>query len=411
MKNKMILLSLLLIFLIFISGCWDYSEYESIAQVIGIAVDFDNKTKQTTTTHQYLFPKSSRGADSSGGASGKMGTVYSATGNTLYEGLSKLQQVVVKRIFYGYLKVLVIGEEAARYNLLDQVELMDRTPLIRDTAYFVVCSGKAAKVLSTVDENSMMPSSQLIFNLVNTSRLTGVAFPVTIHDVAEILAISGWEVTIPRIISTAPDASKSIVSGTQNNIRLDEKYKGGFRLAGMAAFKGDKFAGWLDEKETLGFGWITGKPVRSYQVSVKPAGTDPSEVIYFRIAKSKSKIKPKLVDHEPMISVEVSVTSDVRKYFSGKGSDYLTPEELKHMEKLLTDSIRSDIKAALIRGQTELKSDIFGFGFAFFREYPHEWQNEYEKMWTQIYSDVPVEVKVKAKIVNTGSNIRKFVVK
>jgi spore germination protein KC len=411
MSRKNILLIILLVSLIFVSGCWDYTEYENLAQVIGIAVDFDNKSRQTTVTHQYLISESSKATTSSGPSSSKSGIIYSATDKTLYDALSDLQQVVLQKLFYGYLKVFILGEDAAKYNLLDQVELMDRTPLIRDTAYFFVCSGKAEKVLSTVNERNITTSSEYIADLINNSKATGAAFPITIHDVTEMLAIDGWEVAIPRVISTAQDSGKPETIGSQDNIRFDEKNKGALRVSGMAAFKGDKFIGWLNEKETTGFGWITGKPLTAYKVSDKPTGTDPSKILYFHIIKSGGKMKSKLVNGEPVIFVEVSATAELRKYYSQMGTDYLAPGEIKMMEQVLTDSIRSDIQAALTRGQGELRSDIFGFGFAFFRKYPYLWKSEYAKIWPDIYPDIPVHVTVKTKVINTGNNIRKLIMK
>ena len=413
MSQKNIPLIILLILLIFVSGCWDYNEYENLAQVVGIAVDFDNKSRQTTLTDQYLISSGSKVSANSGSgpSSGKSGMIYSATDKTLYDAVLDIQQVVMKKLFYGYLKVFILGEEAARYNLVDQSELMDRTPLIRDTAYFLVCSGKAEKVLSTADENNMMTSSEFIADLLKNSKATGAAFPVTIHDVTEMLAIGGLEVTIPRVISTAQDSGKSETVGSLDNIRIDERYKGALRVSGMAAFKGDKFAGWLNEKETMGFGWITGKNMTAYKVSAEPTGTDPSEILYFHIIKSGSKMKVKLVDGEPDISVTVSATADLRKYYSQMGSDYLAPGEVKMMEQVLADSIRSDIQAALTRGQGELQSDIFGFGFAFFRKYPGLWKSEYVKIWPAIYPDIPVHVTVKTTVINTGANIRKLIIK
>lgn len=410
MRKKTLLL-LLIISLSFASGCWDYTEYEKLAPVFGIAVDFDKKTGETTVAQQYLIPKGGgKGPEGGGASSTKTGLVYSATAKSLYEAITKLQQVVVERIFYGYLNVYVVGEETAKYNLKDQIELIDRTPAIRDIAYFIVTPGKAEKVLSTVDENIASTSSQQIVSLLNNAKSTGAAFPVTIHDATEVLAIEGWELTVPCIISTAQDSTKSEV-GTEDGIHLDEKYKGGFRAAGMAAFKGDKLVGWLNPKETIGLGWITGKPLTVYKVSTQPEGTDVAQILYFRILKSGGKIKVKLVNNEPVIYVNVSASADLRKYFSQSGSDYIDPKEIKKVETLLADSIRSDIQAALTKGQNELQSDIFGFGFAFFRKYPRLWKSDYAKIWPEIYPDIPVEVTVKTKILNTGTNIRKLIVK
>ncbi|MDD4802546.1 MAG: Ger(x)C family spore germination protein [Syntrophomonas sp.] len=410
MKKSIALLLMILSLQIFAAGCWDYNEYENIAHVVGIGVDYNNATKEITSSQQQLITQSKQGSESPGSSSAGKSIVNAATDKSLYEALAKLQEVTAKRIFYGYLRVFIMGEESARHILKDQIELMNRTPLLRDTAYFVVCSGKAENILRTVDEDMSMASSQIIAGLLKNADASGAAFPVTIHDVAEMLAVSGWEATIPRVISTAPEQDPSEAGGSGESIVFNKKFYGSLRISGMAAFKGEQLIGWLNEKETLGFGFITGKKISAYKVSLEPLGTDTGNMLYYNICASGSKIKVTLQDNKPAISVDIKAEADLRKYYSNQGANIIDPEEKKLIEKELSASIRSDIEAALQKAQTELKSDIFGFGFAFFREYPDLWKNQYEKIWEDIYPDLPVDVNVKVRVDNTGSNIRRFIV-
>jgi spore germination protein KC len=78
------------------------------------------------------------------------------------------------------------------------------------------------------------------------------------------------------------------------------------------------------------------------------------------------------------------------------------------MEAKLADNVRSEIKAALKKGQKELKTDIFGFGFALYRKYPRLWHKEYEKKWQDLFPDVTINIDVRAKILNTGTGIKKI---
>lgn len=410
-KRAALLVLIMLILQIFVAGCWDYIEYEQMALVVGMGVDIDNSTKQLTETHQILNPQRSSGSESPGSSSSKTGLVFSATDYSNYGAIDKLQQVILNRMFYGYLRVFILGEGAAQSSLADQVQFLNRTPVVRDTAYFLIASGTAEKVLSTVEENSSNPSSQTMTGLLKNAQETGAAFPVTVHDVAETLAVGGWEVTIPRVISNAEDSSRTLAGGSGDGINIDEKYRGGLKISGMAAFKGDKFAGWLNEKETLGFGWITGKNIEAYKVVPDQPGSTQADMLYFRIDKSGSKIKPELVNNQPVINVEVNVQATLRKYYTNSGPEIIDPQEITALEKELTDSIQSDIQAALTQGQTELQSDIFGFGFAFFRKYPDLWNTQYEKLWPDLYPDIPVNVTVKATVNDTGGNIRQLIVK
>jgi spore germination protein KC len=81
------------------------------------------------------------------------------------------------------------------------------------------------------------------------------------------------------------------------------------------------------------------------------------------------------------------------------------------MERELSDSIRDDIEASLRKAQKELKTDIFGFGFSFYRKYPKLWHKEYEQKWEDIFPELPVTVHVDAKVINTGVTFRRFIFK
>lgn len=414
MKKLIPILILSILSMIVLSGCWDYEEYESMARIIAVGADYNVETHETTVTLQYISneePKGS-GTGSSMPLPGYKGNVYSATDKTFYGAVSKLQQVIMKKLFYGYVKIFVIGEAAAKYNIVDLIEFIDRTPAVRNSIYIAITSGKAANVISTVDPSQSTSTSEQMYNLINESGSTGSAYPVTIQEFMEMLAIGGLDATAPRIISTAKTSEEpTATSGIQGRVRFNEEIKGALRASGNAAFKEGKFIGWLDDKESMGFGWITGKNILGYKYSEISDEDNTAGILYYRINKSKSKIKVELKNNMPVIYVNIRVVADLRKYYSNKGSEFLNPKEIRNMEKKLSASIQTDVEAALLKGQKEFKSDIFGFGFEFFRKYPKLWKTKYEKKWPDIFSDVPVHVNVDSKVINTGTNIKKLIIK
>lgn len=413
---KRILLAILCIsIMIFLPGCWDYVEYEDMAHVVGIGIDYDVETKETTVCIQYIpTGKSDKGSSSAGGKSStaEQGVMHAATDKVFYNVVLKLQTLFSRKIFYGYMKTVVIGKAAAENIMLDLMELHDRIPAIRSTANIVITDGKAEDTLSTIDSSSNTSTSQEISNLLSTTKITGVAFPVSIEDFCEMLSIGGWEATAPRVITTAQGNKESEAKGgVKDGISNNEERDGNERIEGIAAFKGDKFAGWLNGREAVGFGLIRGEKMTTYKTSELPEDEDISNIIFYRINGVKSKVKVQIEKGKPAIYVEVKVTADLRKYYTAEETDMIGMDELKKLEEKLSESLRSDIDAALMKGQKELQTDIFGFGFAFFRKYPKLWQKEYEKKWSEIFPDIPVYVDVKSTIINTGTNLRKLIVK
>ena len=178
----------------------------------------------------------------------------------------------------------------------------------------------------------------------------------------------------------------------------------------MAAFQGDKLVGLLDARESRGLNFIRGKKVHAYKVSAA-AGDTAVDQLYFRILESKSNLKVRLENGQPTVTVTVGVKADLRKYYGHTGADFIFGEALDQIEKLLADSVREDIEAALQRGQRELRTDIFGFGFALYQKYPRAWKEEYLAQWADMFPTVPVTVRINAKIVNVGVTTRKLYIK
>lgn len=418
------ILSIILSLAFLFTGCWDYAEYQQISQIYALGIDFEKETNDITVTLQYISTGKAQGGRISESITG---AAYSAKGNTIMDALNKMQEATSGKLFFSYLQVLVIGEDAAKYILKDTISHTERTPSIRNSVYVIIAPGKAESLISTVDPFNPVASGKKMRNLLNTYENGGSTIPVTFHEFIQMMVKPGIEPVASRVISTGAknptlqDSSK-VLGGTHEDIKFHLENEGNFRAWGVAAFKKDKFVGWLNDDESLGLSWIKGKKITTYK-STKSAeefdfnnsysnsvnfNPDVTNILYFYITSSKSKIKAQINDKKPEIYVNLKVEANLRKYYTGEGSTYLTPDIIKSMEKKLENSIKSDVMAAIQKGQKEFKTDIFGFGFNLYRQHPKEWHKDYEKIWDDIFPEVPVQVNVEAKINNTGTNIRKF---
>lgn len=413
--KKFILLIVLLTLMSYFAGCWDYTEYNQMTQIYSIGIDYEKESKKVILTLQYI-PISKSGDTN-------QGTVYSASDITLIGALTKLQQASPNKLFFGYLQVIVIGEAAAKDIMKDIIVFFDRTPIIRNSVNIVVVPGKAEGTIATRDPNSVISSGQKIRMLLSSAQSNGNTHSITQHDFVQRMVKSGIEPIAPRIITTSPsDDPGKALGGKQNGVRFAVEKEGNILAAGVAAFKKERFVGWLDDKETLGLNWILGNRINSYKTAdtEEPASSDgdaPSseagleKVLHFYITKSGSKIKVKIKDGKAVINIKVKVEAALRKYYSGEGNEYITPEIVDSIEKKLEKSIYSDIMAALDKGKEELDSDIFGFGFSLYRQNPRKWHKEYEESWEDMFSDADVNVNVEATVNNTGTNIKRLIIK
>lgn len=420
--KKRILIIPILISMLFLSGCWDYIEYNEMTQIYSIGVDLDTKSDKLIVTLQFI-PVTKSSSDKPGGASNK-GTVYSAAGDTLMDAFAKLQQASPNKLFYGYLQVLVIGEDAARYAMKDLTAYFQRTPGIRNSVNIIIVPGRAEGVIATLDPNSTESSGRKMRALLSSAKSNGTVYSVTFHKLLQMMNREGMEAVAPRIITTSFNNGPGGASGGERNgIRFAIEQNGNLMADGMAVFKKDKFVDWLDAKETLGLNWILGNKIISYKTSNidDPKFKNKKEeqnfyeynkrMLYFYITRSGSKIKVKIEDNKPVIYLDVKIEAALRKYYTTEGEQYITPDVINLVEEKLGRSIYSDIEASLRKGKDKLNSDIFGFGFEFYRQHPKAWHTYYSVVWDKAFRDIPVKVSVEAKVNNTGTNIKRFEIK
>ncbi|WP_411680289.1 Ger(x)C family spore germination protein [Clostridium thailandense] len=423
-KTGFLLIVLSTIFLF--TGCWDYAEYQQIAQIYSVGIDFEKENNDIIVTLQYISTGKTQGGKVSESITG---AAYSAKAKTLIDAVNKLQEATPGNLFFSYLQVLVIGEDAATYILKDIISHIERTPSIRNSAYVIITPGKAEGLISTVDPFNPIASGKKIHNLLTGYPNGGSTFQVTIHEFIQMLVKPGIESVASRVVSTGYknktlQESAKVLGGTHEDVKFHLQNEGNFRAFGLAAFKGDKFVGWLDDNESLGLSWIKGKKIKTYKSTKTDEevnfstysknitfNADVKKILYFYITDSKSKIKVQINDKNPEININVKVEAALRKYYTGEGSEYLTPDIVNSMERKLENSIKSDIMTVIQKGQKELKTDIFGFGFNLYRQHPKEWHRNYENTWEEIFPDIPIKVNVDAKINNTGTNIRRLFIK
>ena len=393
----------------FLSGCWDAVEYENMAMISAVGFDYNKETDEFTVTLQ----KESSAKDVPAGSGGtepsvsSVGAVHSITGKTIYEAITDSQSVITKKLFFGCTKTLMIGEDAAKYKLMDIVDLMGRTPSLRERVEIVIAKN-AEETLSTVDYSKTSPSGTEISNLIKQSANSGESCSADGQEFSEMLAIGGLEAVAPHITSSSNEKTEA-KGGVKDNVRSYEERIGNNLLDGIAVFKGDHFVGCLNDEESLGYSLITGQKVHLLKTAL--SSDNNSDFAYYYIKKIKSSVSVNVEGNQPTVDLKFSIIAELRKNMNGNEAEILLPKELEELEKMLDDSVRVGIEAALNKCQKEYKSDVFGFGFKLFRENPKLWQEKYESEWDRIYPEIPVNIEISSKIVDTGSDIRKFIVK
>lgn len=169
------------------------------------------------------------------------------------------------------------------------------------------------------------------------------------------------------------------------------------KVSGTAVFRHYKLTGWLDEKETRGLLWATGK-IKS-GIIVVPAPESGDKLVALEILRAKGEVKPEITDGNLTITVEVKEEGNLGEE-QPDSVDITKPGVLEELEERKKAAIEDEIMAAVFKAQ-ELNADVFGFGEAVRRKYPKQWK-QLEDKWDEIFPTLEVNMLVDAKIRRTG---------
>ncbi|MCM1564374.1 MAG: Ger(x)C family spore germination protein [Dehalobacter sp.] len=407
---RKVFLLLLSVIMLMLSGCGGAKELEEYSFITSVGIDSGPGDGEMTLTVESAIPQSRSAGGNSGKADGSesqigSGVIYQASEVTLSAALSRLQEITEHEIFLGYVGSVVIGEEAARKDMDRILDFLKGNLELRRSAYIFISKDRAENVLSII-----VPRKSLIgvtiSSMARDTEETGFSFATRIGDSLFLpLFSTGVQPLIAAVkASDLPEqaAGSPEKTGTQGVVKQKPGY---LSLPGMAVFNGTTLVGWLNEKESRGWGWIRGKVKRGYIVRITPrSDTGKLSPVTFHLLDGKSSIKYTIDNNTVSAHIDIKVKGEVREW--AESINVIDTDIIRSLEKDLAVEIKSEVQAALEKGQRELKSDIFGFGFELFRQNYRAYNQNFRDKWPVFFPDMPIDVKVEASIQNTGTFMR-----
>ncbi len=408
---------LIVIPIVLMTGCYDYTEYEEMQLVFGFGIDKGEEDDELIVTVQSSGFKKTDVQSMGGGGSSSGGSpnssINKASSKTIMGAIDKLQQIISKELFFGYIKVIVVGNEVAKEHMDDIMAFFYMSPRVRGSAYLLIAEDKAYDTLSTVNLSDSDLSAKSLENAINKSVRSGVAFPIKLSDYYNIELSNGWEPAIPQVSYYRTKSKEDEEQGgdtkekeTNTNPNIVQEEDGYHLIREMVVFKDNKKIGVIDERETLCFGFITGQKINSSYVIDMPS---EDSFLGFRFLKNAGKLNTKIEEGQIKAEIKVSVNASLDEYKGKKKLDDI--EVIQSFEDKLSQALKKDIEKTIATVQKELKADIFGIGRRLFQQHPYQWNDHYKDDWEELFPNVKTEVKVKVKILNTGSNVEPFGIK
>lgn len=395
MKLKKIVAILIILPIIFLTGCWNSREINTLA--ITICTGIDKTENGYLVTQQVLNPK----AIASQKASYEAPVIqYTGEGEDIFEIYRRMTTECPRKIYNSHLRMVVFGEGIAKEGIQDILDLYARDHEFRTDFNFVVAKGTTAvEVLSILTPLEAIPGVEMYDSLKTSEAAWAPTKATRIVELVNSIVADGKNPVLPGIEITygAPDSNSTDAYKRTNNIKK-------LKYTSLGAFKEDKLVGWLNEDEGKGYSYIVG----NVKNTVGYINYSDNVKVTFEVKKVKSKITAFLVDGKPAIDVKIDVKANIG---SVEGQLDVSKEENKVLLiKMAEKRLEMRCNDALKKAQEDLKADIFGFGEAIHRKYPKVWE-EIKDDWSNEFADLPVVITAEVKINQLGQITKPLFIK
>jgi spore germination protein KC len=381
--QKAVKILFICVHLILLSGCWDRTEVNDLALIIGLGID-QTKDGKIMITAELAVPKAAGGGGQTmgggGGGGGGETIVSSGTGATVADAISNLQEKLSRRVFWGHTKVIVFGEKAAKAGIRQHLDFLSRNPEIRLRSIVLVSKGTAKSVLELLPP--IEQSSAEVMRELSESELL---LRVTIRDALQMLSSDAGAAALPMVKILQPEKGKKDLETVAFIQRT-------------AIFKKDKMIGDIDDKLTRGVLWLRNE-IKQANVTITLKGEKGN--ITATMIRAHTEFIPKYEKGKWKMIVKATSEDDI--ILNGTKLNLINPKYTKMIEKELENEINKRIRDALKKVQKEMKADIFGFAEIFHRKYPREW-NKVKNRWEEIFPTVEVVVQTKSYVRRPGVN-------
>lgn len=391
---KKLLLSIIILFLS--TGCWNYRELNDMAIVGAIGIDFDYESNKYNVSAQIFNAKKNSNNKEGGGETNKPITLYSQKANTIHEGLRNILEESPKKLYIGHVSSIVLGEDLLKEKLMDSVDFLFRDVETRkDFILFATKECSANDVLKILTPLETVPSESIYETIYANNKNKGSVPLVTFDEAVSVIYKEGQELILPAIeiigdVNEGEDAEGKTTTEPKTKIKIN----------GSAIFKDNKLVDYISANDTVSYNFINNN-IRNTVVSF--ACDNEGNYGAFEVLRMNSKMKTTLSNEE--ITTDIKIKGKI--FLSEINCDYNLKKAstLKEIEKKINNTLKNMIIDALIKTQTDFKSDIYGIGNQIYKKYNKEWRQQLKKEWNEKYSKVNFKVKTDLIIKNKSSII------
>lgn len=380
-------------------GCWDQRDSNNMAiiTVLGFdrITDVDGLDKWQISAFVMPSGAGAGGGSGGGGASASAGAStggksskeeieWRGKGLTISDAILNFTKRSPRDPFFADAYSVIIGERAAKEDLLMIIDYLNRLREQRPGSFVMVTKGNADLLFEAEPEAEISISRDLKELAQSTARSTGISNGVKLMNFTSDLLSADRDPVAPEVRLITPQEKRGEEPAGPAKSLLVE---------GLGIFKDAKLVGWLNKEETMGYILVTKKVTEGDIIlQVKKDG----KWFGFLVQKSTPKLKASLIDDKLNIQLMINVKGSIAE---DSGVD-LAPNELDQVDNAISEQIRQ-MALKTIETVQGYESDCLGFSEELHRYSPQDWE-KVKGSWRETFLDANIDVQVNARVENTG---------
>lgn len=401
--RKITLVLLCIVVMLQLTGCWNRREPIKLAVMNSALYDIKDDGVYNISIELLNTAGESKDKSSGGGGESKS-TSIQGEGKSIPEAIRDLSSSVERRVYIAHNKATFFSEAFAKRGMSFILDFFLRDHEYRQSPYIIVVKGDKPELINDASKG-LTDSIGAYFENIARSQMSSksdAAF-VTTLEFAKDYYLDGKE-PVASVVEAVEEKQEGSDNGDKKSSGSEQSPKYKLETSGLAAFKDDKFVGYMNGVEARAYNLVVNK-FKSAFISI--ASAENANEIAFEVISSKSDIKTSMQQDKVTLDVNVSMKLNITQY--GAEGDIVKKEELKKVEEKFNKKLEEEIISAINKAQKEFKSDIFGFGLFFHIDNPKQWK-EIKTKWNDYFTDAKVNVKVDASVYALGEMKKPFVV-
>lgn len=284
-----------------------------------------------------------------------------------------LQRFIDKRLYFGYVRVIVIGKDIAYdKNLFKEAfDLFMRDKDFRRSNLIFLSETTARDIFNTVPLTNSI-TGVFLTQLGKNASIFGRSYSSNVGDVANSLI----------------NSNVAVIARVEPDIHW-------LKSSGVAVIKDYKFIGWLDENKTILYSMLTNK-MKKEVININYKGYYIPFNITYLSTRKKIEDKKKI-----RITYEIKAEGEISEFYFNNTIKLLDKNNRIQIQKNIASWIKGQGYELIKILQNKYNSDIIGVGDMISKYKPKTW-GKIEKKWDKEFKNVEIVIVPKVFVRRSG---------